>query len=258
MLQPNRFRCRICAAITLLSIGSGPGAYATVTTPSDSAAQNQILSFSGYTWRVRSGYGGPGPNNWNAANVRLDKNGYMHLKISKAGGQWRCAEVETTQHLGFGRYQFQVIGALDRLDRNVVLGLFNYPTPDIGVDASNEIDIEFAKWGNPDYPPGNYTVWAAEANLKPRHYAFDFNLPAAASTHRFTWSKESVYFQSLSGYRNNSAELAHWTFHPKAYEQRIPQNPLPVHINLWLYQGHEPTDNRPVEIVIKRFTFIPE
>ncbi|TAN71160.1 MAG: hypothetical protein EPN17_02285 [Methylobacter sp.] len=238
---------------------AGSGICATVTTPSNAAAQNQILSFSGYTWRVRSGYGGPGPNDWDTANVWLDKKGYMHLKISKVDGRWRCAEVETTQHLGFGRYQFQVIGALDRLDRNVVLGLFNYPTQDIGVDASNEIDIEFANWGNPDYPPGNYTVWAAEANLKPRHYAFDFSLPSATSTHRFTWTKESVYFQSLSGRRNNNlAEFAHWTFHPKAYEQLIPQNPLPIHINLWLYQGQEPTDNQPVEIVIKQFSFIPE
>ena len=49
--------------------------------------------------------------------------------------------------LGFGRYQFQVIGRIDQLDPNVVLGLFKYPTPDVGPDGTNEIDIEFAQWG---------------------------------------------------------------------------------------------------------------
>lgn len=30
------------------------------------------LQFSGYTWEVRSGEGGPGPNHWSAQNVWVD------------------------------------------------------------------------------------------------------------------------------------------------------------------------------------------
>ena len=69
-------------------------------------------------------------------------------------------EVLTKDRSGFGRYQFWVVGRVDRLDPNVVFGLFNYPTPDIGPDGTNEIDIEFAKWGKPEAPMGNYTVWS--------------------------------------------------------------------------------------------------
>ncbi|TAN53626.1 MAG: hypothetical protein EPN21_01075 [Methylococcaceae bacterium] len=251
MVQRNRLKSALFVAIGVLIMG--------VTTPGAAADQHSTLDFSGYTWSVRSGSGGPGPNDWDADHVWLDEHGYLHLKIAKVDGRWRCAEVTTTQRLGFGRYQFQVSGALDRLDRNVVLGLFNYPTPDVGADASNEIDIEFARWGNPAYPPGNYTVWPAQAGLPPRHAAFDFNLPDAASTHRFTWTAASILFQSFAGYRNNQhIELARRLFQPKAYEKRIPQNPLPVHINLWLYRGLAPTDDQPVEVVIRRFGFRAE
>jgi hypothetical protein len=32
---------------------------------------------------------------------------------------------------------------------------------------------------------------------------------------------------------------------------------MPVHINLWCFQGRPPTDGEPVEVVIRAFTFTP-
>ena len=61
--------------------------------------------------------------------------------------------------LGFGTYQFKVIGRPDLFDDNVVLGLFNYTRPDVGPDATNEIDIEFAKWGGSQSQMGNWAVY---------------------------------------------------------------------------------------------------
>jgi len=122
----------------------------------------KTLRFAGYDWVAKSAtHEGPGPNNWNENNVWVDQGGYLHLKLTKQGDRWYCAEVLTKDRLGFGRYQFWVVGRLDRLDPNVVLGLFNYPTPDVGPDGTNEIDIEFAQWGKPEAPIGNYTVWPA-------------------------------------------------------------------------------------------------
>ena len=47
----------------------------------------------------------------------------------------------------------QVTGRPDQFDRNIILGLFNYPnSPSIGPDGTNEIDIEFAQWGDPNNP----------------------------------------------------------------------------------------------------------
>jgi hypothetical protein len=109
--------------------------------------QAKDIEFGGYTWAVRSGRGGPGPNVWDENNAWLDASTNLHLKISQRDGKWSCAEVTMRRRLGFGRYQFQATGRLDRFDDNVVLGLFNYLTGDVGPDGTHEIDIEFAWWG---------------------------------------------------------------------------------------------------------------
>ena len=105
---------------------------------------SQEIQFGGFTWSVRSGRGGPGPNQWSENNVWLDSATNLHLKISQRDGKWTCAEVTTRQQLGFGLYEFQIASRLDDFDDNVVLGLFNYPTGDVGPDGTHEIDIEFA------------------------------------------------------------------------------------------------------------------
>ncbi len=221
-------------------------------------AQPSLLTFAGYTWEVRSGFGGPGPNYWEPANVWVDEQGHLHLRLDYQAGQWRCAEVTMTNRLGFGRYQFWVEGALNTLDPQVVLGLFDYPPSDVGPDGTNEIDIEFARWGHAANPPGNYTVWPAQVGLTQRTYAFDFTLAGTYTTQRFTRQSQSVRFQSLHGHRDDNAnQFAGWLFRPRDPLRRIPQAPLPVHLNLWLFQGQPPQNGQSVEIVIHAFTFTP-
>ncbi len=223
------------------------------------AQQNKTtpLQFSGYTWDVRgAGLGGPGPNHWDAANVWVDARGWLHLKISHAAGEWRCAELTSRQRFGFGRYQFQVSGRMDQFDRNTVLGLFNYPTPDVGADGTNEIDIEFARWGDGGSPAGNYTVWQASGAHSPENHAtFGLANSGDLTMHQFSWQAAQISFQSFRGEKDDKTkELCHWTYAPDE-TRLIPQQPLPVHLNLWLFRGKPPTDNKEVEIVIRQFTF---
>jgi beta-glucanase (GH16 family) len=223
-------------------------------------AQSRTLQFSGYEWEVRSAEKqGPGPNKWDAANVSVDSKGLLHLKITQGKGEWRCAELTTKERFGFGRYQFQVIGRIDQLDRNVVLGLFNYPTPDVGTDGTNEIDIEFARWGHADADNGNYTVWPGSGKRVQAedHKTFPFTLNGDDTTQRFLWKSRQVFYQSLHGHReDDTEEIAHWNYKPDQ-TRLIPQHPLPIQINLWLFQGKLATDGKEVEIVIKQFTYTP-
>ena len=223
-----------------------------------------LLRFSGYDWTVRAqGVSGPGPNLWNPQNVRVDKDGNLHLRITRdAGGKWHCAELTSLKKFGFGRYEFQTTSGVDTLDRNVVLGLFDYPTYGEDPDATNEIDIEFARWGNAAYPNGNFTVYPASgARGKGDSYTFEYNLPGSVSgrlaTHRFTRTGGKVMFGTFAGEgKQGDACLARWTYAPSD-RRMIPQKPLAVHINLWLFQGNPPTDGNEVEVVIKKFTFVP-
>lgn len=219
----------------------------------------RILRFSGYDWEVRpAGAGGPGPNRWDPGGAWVDAKGRLHLKITRQKDGWRCVEVSTRRRFGAGRYQFQVMGALDRLDPNVVLGLFDYPTPEIGLDGTNEIDIEFSRWGNPASPPGNYTVFPERAGLPPASQTFAVPPGSLDTMHRFVRDGGRVNFQSLRGLRGDDAgEFAHWTYQPADAAARIPRQATPLHLNLWLYRGKPPQDGREVEIVVKQFSFTP-
>ncbi|HXJ92437.1 MAG TPA: Mu transposase C-terminal domain-containing protein [Terriglobia bacterium] len=141
---------------------------------------------------------GPGPNNWNENNVWVDQGGHLHLKLTRQGDRWYCAEVLSKDRMGFGRYQFWIEGRVDRLDPNVVLGLLNYPTPDVGPDGTNEIDIEFAGWGKPEAPVCNYTVWPARAGLRRANKRFPVELKDEYTSHTFIWNSAGVTFQTLT------------------------------------------------------------
>ncbi len=218
------------------------------------------IEFGGYTWTVRSGTGGPGPNAWSENNVWIDAATNLHLRITQRDGKWSCAEVTMRKRLGFGRYQFQVNGRLDQLDDNVVLGLFNYPTSDVGPDGTHEIDIEFARWGNHRNPMGNYTVWPVEKSLKQVSKSFPFTLADDRTTHWFVWSREGVNFRSLKGYNNGEGgeEITNWSYRPDEPGPRVSQQPMPIHINLWMFKGTAPKNGQEVEVIIHQFKFTPE
>ena len=220
----------------------------------------KTLKFCGLTWTVKSGEKmGPGPNAWSADNVWLDPLGQLHLRIlppARPGAPWQCAEIYTEQRFGFGRYQWQIVGRPDQFDPQIVLGLFNYTRPEIGPDGTNEIDIEFARWGDAKWPNGNFTVFPAlAAALRPsQSQTFEFALKGNRSTHRFDWSARGVEFWSFGA---RGKPLAHWNYLSPRPLQDIPQTPLPLHLNLWLFKGQPPRDGRAVEIVVRDFSWAP-
>lgn len=267
--NPLRNAAALIGALALAACGGGASASAAPPTaggtqsPSPnplsvpSAPGASTIVFSGYTWNVRNAYGGPGPNTFDSHNVWVDSSGFLHLKITHNNGAWTTAEVLTPQSLGFGTYQFKLLGHPETMDNHVVLGLFNYTTPAIGPDGTNEIDIEFATWSGAQTQHGNWTIWPAVAGPLQTTHAFDASPNTGMSTHRFVWNSQSVSFYALSGFTDSMAgEYANWTFAPTNYAQLIPQNAMPVHMNLWL-TGGPPSDGQEVEIVVTQFTFTP-
>jgi hypothetical protein len=218
----------------------------------------QTLSFSNYTWYVKSGTATPGPNCWSPNNAYVDSIGRLHLKITfnTITQKWECAEVWTTESLGFGTYEWFVNGQIDKLDKNVVVGFFNYPALYTIPDATNEIDIEFAKWGVETNKGGNFTVWPAMllSGYTNKTYHFKISLSNPKTTQRFIWSPSSVLFQTFKGWNiDDDSLISKRYFNKKNQTFLIPQTVEPVHLNLWLFKGMPPANNTPVEIIIDRF-----
>ncbi len=211
--------------------------------------ESRTVDFAGYTWTVKAGLDlGPGPNDWSGSenNVWLDDDG-LHLAITQTGANWYCAEVYLTEALGFGRYTFRLKGAVDHLDPMVIAAPFLYR------DDVNELDIEFARWGDAeDETNAQYVVQPYFRDGHLMRYAFDLG-GEEVSTHVIDWTPERVVFTSAPGLDPDGPEAYSWTFDDVS---AIPgEEGMDVHLNLWLYQGEAPSDGQGVEIVMTDFNF---
>src|SRR5436305_1591178 len=129
--------------ICVLSFGLAVAALSMPAVQLERAAE--VVSFSGYQWRVKSSTGrvGPGPNYFcdRPENVRVDPEGRLHLAITSRDGNWQCAEVISTRSFGYGRYRFYLDSSPD-LDPNAVLGMFTWN--DEPAYHHREVDIEIS------------------------------------------------------------------------------------------------------------------
>jgi len=245
-----------------------------------SAQTSPTISWGGFQWAARSGQGGPGPNTWSPNNVFVDASGNMHFQINNSSGTWSSAELDMTNPatMGFGTYQFQMLSEADTLDPNTVFGFFLYPPASVGPGGTNEIDVEWSRWGNINAFNGNFTVWPAVTGIT-RSWTGFFLDSAVQSTHRFIWTPQTVTFQSMDGLRNvgdTTGMYANWTFDPAnppnptqtnnlqyfcpagdTAQQCIAQQQQLFIINLWQFSGQTPTSGQTQEVVLKNFTYVP-
>ncbi len=215
---------------------------------------DHTVRWAGRTWVIRDDTGGPGPNRFAAGNVEVRADGTLHLFVRQVDGAWTCGELSTTEPLGPGTYTFDVATAVDQFDPSVVLGLFSYPEPDVGPDGTNELDIEFARWGHAEWPNGNYTAYPSSAGKKEVSQTFEFHQPNDGGTlQRYHWQRQSVAFETSTAGRQ--PRLLHRWGTPEKFGPQVAKEPMPVHLNLWLFGGRPPTDGKPVEVVVRAFTF---
>ncbi|UJR29199.1 hypothetical protein I4U23_010413 [Adineta vaga] len=216
------------------------------------------IQWAGYQWFLRDDKNsGPGPNNWESNNVWVDSDNKLHLKLrhSSITDQWTCAELYTHVKFGFGTYRWFVEGPIDKFDRNVVLGLFTYG----GIDGTNEIDIEVAKWGRTEPEASNffYTVYPHTLGVsQPNSHGTRISLQGTYTTHQFIWQPYNVIFQSQHGFQHSPNQNIFSSYQtPISFTSAMPHIDAPLHMNLWAFQGKPPTDGTEVEIIIHDFKY---
>lgn len=227
--------------------------------------QAQTINWKGHQWRVtRGGMAGVAPGD--PANIGIDDHGYLHLRIVKREGKWSAAEMFTYDDLGFGTYQWVVQGNIFDMDKSTVLGLFTYgPARHVGVDAENELDIEFSKWNNTCHGcNADFTVYPATGNRKSGgssswedNFHFDNSHIAGETltTARMEWTADQVVFTIMKGMQpigTVADVLKTETYRSKPSD--IPQVASPVGINLWCFKETPLSDQ---SVVIRDFQFMP-
>jgi len=208
------------------------------------------VQFSGYEWAVKAGdLLGPGPNYFSSShdNVWVDDQDRLHLKITQRDGKWYCAEVYLMQSFGYGTYNFQLSNRVDMLDKYVIGSPFVYR------NDTNELDMEFSRWGIEDGPNAQFVV---QPYYNPgNREQFSMSLSNNASTHIIKWKSDSVFFQSAQGHYSDPPEgqVIHQWGYTGGY---VPsESDELVHINLWLLNGQAFSEGQAAEMVIQDFTF---
>jgi hypothetical protein len=222
-----------------------------------SPAQTQI-SWQGRRWKVTNGrMAGVAPGD--PRNVSVDASGFLHLTIAKREGKWTSAELFTVDDLGFGTYQWVVGGEVWNMNPVAVLGLFSYgPTHGIGKDATNEIDIEFSQWNNTCVCNADFTVYppvAREHHQSSYELNFKVHNGTSLTTARMVWSSRSVVFTLMSGDQpigTTANVLKTETF--ASSKADIPQQPIPVGINLWAFKALPVATQ---SVIIRSFRYLP-
>jgi hypothetical protein len=217
-----------------------------------------LLRFSGYDWTIKSTgtrRHGPGPNYFGATNCWVDPQGRLHLKIAQEKDRWTCAEIISRRSFGFGTYRFFLDTPQNQLDANVVLGLFTWS--DGPKHEHREIDIECSRWSKPEDPQNAQFVVQP---YQPAGHRLRFPVAPdlSAGTYSFCWQSNQVAFLALQGHARTSSAMnpviREWTFHETGTPQPGNEN---VRINLWLFRGRAPSDEKELEVVLSKFEFQP-
>ena len=148
------------------------------------------IKFSGYDWNVKHSLNnnimGPGNNLWEKSLVSVDNQGKLHLKVKEINQQWYSSEVYLSNSLGYGKYQWTIDSPVDKIDDNLVLGLFLYQ------DGQHELDIEFTTW---QYSGGwNYHYAVQPYYIKGNSKSVHLDLNSGSSTYTIDWRSDKIIF----------------------------------------------------------------
>jgi hypothetical protein len=208
----------------------------------------KYFNWSNHRWRIKKGdLLGPGPNYFSddTANVWIDQENRLHLKIDYRDNKWYCAEVVLDHSLGYGLYTFKLDSRVDSLDYNTIFAGFIYEMID------EEFDIEFSQRladpfnaqyvAQPWYTPGNIEF---------------FNMPSSSKTsHSFEWRSDRIICNSWNGHSDTptGATLIHsWTY--TGEDIPMPGGERMI-FNLYLFGGEAPVQGLEDEAIITSFQY---
>jgi hypothetical protein len=240
-------------AENLPAVGNGVIAVATTKGEGPAPAEypKRTIHFSGFDWAVRneaSDHAGV-RNAFDPANVSVDDQGALHLRMAKSGDGWTSGEVKLTRALGYGTYVF-VLRDISHLEPSAVFALFTWDGT--GTEQNRrELDIELGRWGHAKNDNAQYVVqpYYVPTNV------LKFTVPAGVQTHAIHWQPGQVTFTTRAG-AHEGAEGPVLSQHEFTSGVPAPSGDL-VRMSFFNYnKGEVPLENES-EIVVEKFAYFP-
>jgi len=212
------------------------------------SAPPPTLQFSGYQWEIRqtasnqAGY----LNLYTPANAWTDRNGFLHLRVSKHEQQWVSAAVKLSRSLGYGSYRL-VVQDVSRLEPAAIFAMFTWDE----FGPPREMDIEISRWGEPEDKNAQFVVqpYVVPANT------FRFVAPAGTLTYWMDWEPGRVSFKTIRGAGSKKgadivAEHVFTSGIPAGGNERI-------RMNAYVYGNKRHPLQNEFEVIIEKFEFLP-
>lgn len=211
------------------------------------------VEFSGYHWQLKEGYAPPGQNHWSKENVRVDEEGQLHLMLNYKANGWYCAEIRSEEWFGYGSFIFHLIANPAQLASQSVLGMFLY-----NEISQNEIDVEISRWGKDTGPNLHYSLHNRSGPVMVEDFSLNLS-EGDFSTHRLDWLSNRIVYSSQYGHRQDGRGIIFQKIvaASESEDTFLPNGKMRVHINLWLFRGAAPDPVGELELIIRRFVFLP-
>jgi hypothetical protein len=225
--------------------GTGPGIQ-------DAALDKpQSIFFSGYRWKLRNADGEHGGRSYpyDPANVRVDEEGALHMRITRHEKTWMCSEVELTRSLGYGTYRLQV-NEVTSFEPAAELSFFTWG--ELGSDSDHhEMDIDLTQKGDPRSKNAEYVV---QPYYLPMNMS-GFSVPSGVVTYAFDWEPEGISFTSWKGAGERTASNRIWDH---SFLSNVPApGGETVHINFCVFGFPKVPLQHESEVLIQHFEYLP-
>lgn len=211
----------------------------------------QPVLFSGYEWDVRSNPGDRGGimREYDPANVSVDADGFLHLRVAKRDNRWVCSELALSRSLGYGTYLFQVKD-VSGLEPAADLEMFTWSSLAVSQEHS-EMDINVGRRGDPANKNSEFVV--QPYYIAPNVYRYF--APKGLLTYSFDWEPESVSFMTSAGSTSPGVRKA---VASHVFTASIPQpTDETAHINFCAYGYAKVPMEHDAEVVIEKFQYLP-
>ena len=222
------------------------------------------LAFAGLIWTIKKD-SSLIQKNINPAFV--DENGFLHLKIIKQNSVWMGCEITSDSSFGFGNFVFYTASRLDLLDKNAILSLRGVNPNALKSGDLEELGIRFSYWGSSDNK-NSLQFYAKSFNTESDETKYHYppeplKMNGDWSTFAFLVNKEEFKF---FGYHDHGFPTNYLIDNYSVNMQNAEKSEIPfstpgnktvVKMTLGLCEGQQPSNQKDIEIIIKKFEFIP-
>jgi hypothetical protein len=230
--------------------GGAVAAVMTAEGPALDQTSSKTLDFSGYRWKVgrtREVSAGT-PNDYDAANAWVDRDGYLHLRIEKTAAGWKSAEVWLAQSLGYGSYRF-LVRDISHLEPTAVLAIVSWDGS--APNRETSMSIEISRWGE---STGKNTQFVVQPYYVPANVV-RFLSPPGPLMYSFDWSPGRAIFRTerVAGRGSEAGTISAHTFSSGVAEPGGEE----IHLNLYNFDDRRTHLQRGVEVIVEKFEYLP-